>query len=256
MNYGHQPTVDGHYDWTQVDSNFATLKVSGINCLRLAYNGFNNPDTNALALRAKAQGIAPIVGGDWGVLSPSQLPTYDAGAIAEAKWAEQNGISQLGLGNEQESRLSGITQDEWAKHVADLAVQVHAVYKGKVSYEINSDFLPLWQKNGLGGLDLLGLNVYCGAGCNADRISSAIQSFGVSHVYVSETNSDMDTGRFDSDQAHATEIQQDYLVLLKKFPIPMYYFNFLSGGTAPAHWGLYNGTTLVQPLTAAALGIK
>ena len=75
-------------------------------------------------------------------------------------------------------------------------------------------------------------------------------------MYVSETNADMGTGRFSSDQAHALEVQQDLLVLMKTFPIPFYYFNFISGSGAASEWGIYSGTTIAEPLTAAALGIK
>lgn len=257
MNYGHQPTSSGKYDYTVVDENFKTLKASGINCLRLAYNGFNNPNSNALALRAKANGMYVILGGDWGTLTPSDLATYDAQAVTQAKWAEANGIPQLGIGNEQEYRLSGISEDEWVQHVIKLADKVKAVYSGKVSYETSSNYIPLWEKYGIGNLDLFGLNNYCGLTCNSTRIARAMKSFGNDRVYVSETNADMGTGLYSSDAAHAAALEKDLLVLLKTYPtIPMYYFAFISGGTAPAHWGIYSGTSKVQPLTAAVLGVK
>lgn len=256
MNYGYQPTSNGHYDMSQVDSNFAKLKAAGITCLRLGYRGVDNPDSQALALRAKAAGIAVIMGGDWEMLGEGEFDAYDANAIKGAKWAEANGIPQISIGNEQEYELDGISQDEWVAHLHQLADKVHQVYSGKVSYETSSDFLPVWIRNGLGSIDLIGLNSYCGVSCNSTRIAQAIKAFGVGHVYVSEINSDLEVPSLKSDEAHAADVTKNLMTLLKTYPIPMYYFNFSSGGIASGIWGLYNGNTLVQPLTAAALGFK
>lgn len=259
MNYGHQPTQNGSYSWSQVDTHIAVMKKAGINCLRLAYYGFDNTDLRELALRAKAAGMYVIVGGTWDTLDASELAAYDAKALGQAKWAQANGIPQLGIGNEQEYRLSGITQAQWQQHVLELAAKVRQVYSGKISYELSSDHLGTWYAGGLGSLDLIGLNAYCGLACNESRLKSAVQAFGTDHVYVSETNSDMNTGKYNTDQAHADALKQDLLVTMQHFPgIRFYYFAFISGGSAPDHWGLYNpsGTTLVQPLSAAVLGIK
>lgn len=259
MNYGHQPTQNGSYNWSQVDAHFAVMKKAGIDCLRLAYYGFDNPDLRDLALRAKAAGMYVIVGGTWGTIDPSQLAAYDAKAIGQAKWAQANGIPQLGIGNEQEYRLSGMTQAQWQQHVVELAAKIRPIYSGKISYELSSDHLQTWVAGGMGSLDLLGFNAYCGLSCNESRLVSAIQAFGASHVYISETNVDMNTGKYGTDQLHADALKKDLLVLMQKFPnIRFYYFAFISGGSAPSHWGLYNdsGTALAQPLTAAVLGIK
>jgi hypothetical protein len=253
INLGYQPRASGGYDWNQIDSNFSRLKAANINCVRLDYEIFGDRNIQALAVHAKADGMYVIIGGTWGTLDSSGFSAYDAGAIAQAKWAQQNNMPQISIGNEQESRLSGITPSQFAQHLIGLASQVRQFYSGKISYEINSDFLGTWQQTGLGSIDLLGLNVYCGAGCNASRIQSAINSFGVSHVYVSETNSDMDTGNYNNDATHAADVQNNFMVLHKNFPnTPMYYFDFLAG----APWGLFDGTRYVQPLTAAVLGLK
>lgn len=255
MNLGYQTRVKGTYDWVQIDANFTKLKTSGFTCVRLDYGWFHDANLETLALRGKSNGLYIIIGGTAGTLNPSQLASYDAGVIAQAQWAQQNAMPQMSIGNEQESRLSGMTPMQWVGHLHDLSAQVRKVYSGKISYEINSDDLPLWQQNGLGSIDLLGLNVYCGVGCNSDRIASAIKSFGVSHVFVSESNADMETGLYNSDATHAANVKANFMVLHSTFPnTPLYYFNFLGSGSG--QWGLYSGTTLVQPLTAAALGIK
>lgn len=257
MNYGHATT--GKTDMAQATIDFNRLSNVGIKCLRLAYKGLTNTDSQAVALLAKSKGMSVIMGGDSEEIYRSDFAKYDREMIAGAKWAQTNGIPQISIGNEQEYELGDISQDEWVEHLKSLAAQVHTVYSGKVSYETSSDFLPLWKRHGLGSIDLLGLNNYCGFGCNGNRVADAVRSFGYSHVYVSETNADMATGLYNSDLAHAARVTSDLMALLKIYPVPMYYFTYStsnSGGMVSNIWGLYNGNTLKQPLTAAVLGIR
>ncbi len=257
MNYGHATT--GRTDMNQASIDFTRLSNVGIKCLRLAYKGLMNTDTQAVALLAKSKGMSVIMGGDSEEIYRSDFAKYDREMISGAKWAQANGIPQISIGNEQEYELGDVSQDEWVEHLKSLAAQVHTVYSGKVSYETSSDFLPLWKRHGLGSIDLIGLNNYCGYGCNGSRIADAVKVFGYGHVYVSETNADMETGLYDSDLAHAARVNGDLMALLKIYPVPMYYFTYStspSGGMVDNHWGLFNGNTLRQPLTAAVLGIR
>ncbi len=226
-------------------------------CIRLAYQGQNSAETQTLAFIAKSQGFYVIIGNTFGVMQATDYPRYDAGVLAQARWAQSYQIDQLSLGNEQEYRLSDITQQEWADHLRTLATQVRAVYSGKISYETSGIF-TYWNSQTLGDIDLIGLNLYCGFACNENFLRNAIKGLGVSHVYVSETNADMDTGLYENDGAHAEEVKQDALVLHRDFPsTPLYFFAFSANGDlgVPRHWGIYNGARLMQPLTASVLGL-
>lgn len=244
-------------------AQLSILSAHNVSCVRIAYTGINNPKSEAYALTAKQRGFRVIIGNDsWfgsnqGTMSTDTFAAYDAGVIAEAKWAQTNKIDQLSLGNEQEYNLQ-ISQANWTAHLRALAYQVRQVYSGKVSYETSGDFINAWVGQPLGDIDLLGFNLYCGVGCNENYLKTAINAFGATHVYVSETNADMDTSSYNSDSVHAIEVAGDVLKMQKDFPaIPIYYFAFGANGNGgvDGHWGLYSGTSVQQPLTASALGL-
>jgi hypothetical protein len=270
VNFGHQ----GDYDISEgghVDLALNHLKDSGINCVRIVYNGWNNPEIEALASFAKSKEFNVIIGGDWGDLDSSQLNDYTAQVLEQAKWAEDNKIDQFSLGNEQERRLKNMTKDQWVTYVKNLATKVKETFKGKVTLEISGDDADFWASQTLGGIDALGLNLYCGEECNENYLQENIDAHGVEHVYVSETNADMSTGNYNDDAAHAEEIKGDLNVLRQKFPTTSFYFFTLEACSTPdndrngvkANWAPiqcnpdnpdeYN---VVQPLTLDALGIK
>jgi len=258
FNFGHDST---NYDLSPngvVAQQLAYLTTSGITMIRTAYMGWNNQQSEALALFAKSKGYYVIIGGDWGTLSPTDVQTYDADVLSEAKWAQANHIDQLSIGNEQEYRLSGMSAAQFQSSLKSLAAQVRAVYSGKISYETQPYQIASWQSVGLGDIDMLGLNLYCGEPCNENFITQAINAFGITHVYISETNADMSTGQYTNDATHAQEVTNDALVLHRTFrTMPIYYFAFGANGNdgVPSYWGIYNGTILQQPLTAKVLSL-
>lgn len=235
------------------------LTASGVTCIRLSYMGWNNTESEKLAVFAKAKGFRVIIGGDWPLFHISDEASYTSQVITEAKWAQLNHIDQFSLGNEQEYNLSGITQQQWATYLIGLATQVRAVYGGKISYETSADFSRiLWNKQKLGDIDLIGENLYCGYDCNASYLKDAISALGVTHVYVSETNSDIDTGKYNNDATHATEVSGDSLKLTN-MGVPVYYFAFgtCNGNNGVSdNWGIFQCSILKQSITAAVLGLK
>lgn len=258
INYGHQPRINGQYDPSQVAADISYLKAHGITCIRTADMGTNSALTEALALQFKNNGYYVQVGNDADTLSPSNLSSFDNGVIAEGKWAQANGIPEMSLANEQEYRLSGITIPQWIAHLKTLATQVRAIYGGKISYATSGDFTADWIKAGnLGSLDIISLNLYCGFTCNNNYLSTAIQAFGLSHVAISEISCDItNVAACKTDAGLANEIKGDLLKLHALYPtVPMYFFAFRSGGTAPAYWGLFQQNGVQYPITAAMLGL-
>jgi hypothetical protein len=256
INYGHYATSYDLSTSGRVAKDLAILANAGITSLRLAYIGWNNPQSEALAVFAKSKGFRVVLGGDWDTLSPDQENAYTSEVLQEAAWAQAHGIDQFSVGNEQEYRLSGMSQREWHDFITGLATQVKQVLKGVVSYETSGDFADFWAGQSLGGLDLIGFNLYAGYGANSSWVQKNVKAHGQSHVYVSETNADMDTGDYNDDATHAQEVTGDALKLTG-LGIPIYYFTFAtnnSNGVAN-HWGLYQNSSLAQPLTAGVLGI-
>lgn len=221
------------------------------NCIRLAYNGSNNLLSESDALLAKSMGIRVIIGNDTGTFSASSESSYTAQVIQEAKWAQQNGIPQIGLDNEQESRLLGLSVCQWNTYLGSLYTQVRAVYAGTISYEMNSEYLS--QYIGCGQIQglLYGLNLYAGYVYNSQTLQQAINAFGISHVYVSETGPDMSTGNYGTDALRAAEVKNDAVLLIKNFSsTPIYFFTWSANGQdgVPAYWGIDN-----DPLTLAEI---
>ena len=90
-------------------AEFKAVKAAGFNCVRLAYQNFNNPYSEQGALDAKSLGMYVILGAEWGTFTQSQFSQYESEAITQFKWCQANGIQQCSLGNEQEYRLIGVS---------------------------------------------------------------------------------------------------------------------------------------------------
>lgn len=155
----------------------------------------------------------------------------------------------MSIGNEQEYHLSGLSVSQWIAHAKTLATQVKAVYSGKVSYDTSGDFEGQWLSAGsLGSLDAIGLNLYCGAGCNQNDLQKAITQWGKTHVEVTETACDLN--QCVSDSSMAAEVKTDALKLVA-MGVPVYYFALRSGGDGTeSYWAIIN-----KPLTLTALGL-
>lgn len=252
LNYGHDSYVHDLSPQGVVDRDFTRIWNGGVRCLRIVYNGFNDVQAEGLARFAKARGFYVIIGGEWGMLDPSQLVDYRMGVIKAATWAQQNHIDQFSVGNEQEARLSGISFVQWASEVAGLAAEVHVVFSGIVSYEAPGQFADDWAQINIGSLDLLGLNLYGGYPYDAQALRENIAAHGVSHVYMSETNCDIShVVLCESDAGLAAEMQDDVLRLIREFPDTAFYlYTWRATGTD------YALSLVHYPKTLAQLGIK
>ncbi len=252
MNYGHDGYTHDLAPNGTVAQDFRRLARGGVTCLRIVYNGFNDVQALPLALFAHNHGFYVISGGEWGMLDKSQLPEYRAQVLKHARWAQANGIPQFSVGNEQEARLSGISLAEWANEVVALAAAVHQVYSGTVSYEVSGELADDWAKVDLGSLDLLGLNLYAGYQYNSRALQENIAAHGMRHVYVSETNCDVEyVAPCKTDAGLAGEMKDDLLRLIREFPETAFYlYTWRAVGTDYA-FGIVN-----YPQTLAVLGIK
>jgi hypothetical protein len=259
FNFGHDLITNQ----TEVKQQLQTLQKYS-NCVRLAYTTFGSSLSESDALLAQSLGIRVIIGGTWyangsNEITSADLSAYTSNVLTMAKWAQANAIPQISIGNEQESSLSRISVCQWNSYLLNLYTQVKGVYGGTISYEMNSQYLSQYIGCGqIHGL-LYGLNLYGGYAYNASTLQQAINAFGLSRTYVSETNCDLSnpsTGCESSDTPHANEVANDFALLVKNFPLtPIYYFTWSANGNDGVQyfWGLYNGLVLEQPLTLKSL---
>ena len=104
----------------------------------------------------------------------------------------------------------------------------------------------------LGSLDLLGLNLYAGYQYDSHALQENIAIHGVGHVYISETNCDVQNVTLcKTDAGLVGETKDDLLRLISKFPQTAFYlYTWRAVGTDFA-FGIVN-----YPQTLAVLGIK
>ena len=250
FNYGHDGYIHDLSPGGQVERDFQRLMDGGVRCLRIAYNEFNDPQSEALARFAKLHGFYVISGGQWRQFDMSQLSQFRAQAMQQAKWAQANGIDQFSLGNEQEARLTGVSFPQWVNIIVALAADLRAFYFGAISYEASGYFVDDWPKVNIGSLDLLGLNIYNGYDFNSRALRKNIAAHGEGHVYLSETNCDV-IHVCRTDEALATEMKGDLLRLIGEFPQTGFYVYTWRQAGADAAFGMVN-----YPKTLALLGIR
>lgn len=254
MNFGYEPLSNGGYNLAQQQTQLLQLKAAGVTCLRMAFYGTNPTWAYPSYLQAKSDGFYLEIGAD----GTPNLSSYETGLVAEAKWAQANGIPQLTVGNEDAKNSS--TQNT----LAQLTCAVKQVYSGTISYDtweedqgsINNgkfDDIATWQKNP-GCLSTFGLNSYGGESFTAWAVNKAAAAFGASHVDISETNCDVpNVSSCQSDAGLASEVKGDYMQLLQLYPnMRINFFAWQTGGDEPnTIWSVIN-----KPLTLKALGIN
>lgn len=255
INYGHQTNDYDLVAGGPIDTDFTRIKESGISCIRLAYEHWNYSRMLELARFAKSKGFRVILGGYYGAVGQEDLEPYKSEVLQQAQWASQNNIDQLSLGNEQEFNLEDVSTADWAEFLRNLATEVSAIYSGVISYEASGEHFDGWVSEELGDIDKIGFNMYSGYSTNVNRIQKFIEAHGKDRVYISETNADIETGRFGSDQAQAEWVKNNTLPLLN-LGIPVYFFTYTACGNTEAYWGLYQCGQFTRPLTAHVLGIK
>jgi hypothetical protein len=221
--------------------NFALLKSYGFTCVRLAFEGQNNPASESLALAAKSAGFYVVLGNDG---DPSSAG-YNSGVVAEAQWAQSHGIDEVAIGNEDAKNAA--TQGE----LASLSCQVRDVYQGVISYSTyladpgGFDDIKAWAANP-GCLTRLGLNVYASW---ASTFAEA-QQYLPGKWYASEIGPDCtNTVNCTNDAVRAAYIKQNILPALAGYSVQAFWFAFDSGGDGvQTYWAMQN-----EPLTLAEI---
>ena len=156
--------------------------------------------TNAAQLAASK---AAIIAGNakglefiWGVSAPSPItstnwPDFRTAILAAATWAQDNGVYEFQIGNEElyHNDDDTLTDAQLITNLKAVATEVQAIFtSGNVSYSAGSPW-P-WIEAGKGDIDLLAYNVYMGGNTFDDwwktEITSLVNAFGVDGTYITE----------------------------------------------------------------------
>ena len=203
LNVGNDQSASGggNYLSAQNSADLAFLKTY-TNWLRMALvYGADSADTaniRHLATDAKAAGYKVTYGITAGA-DASDSTYYNTwlstGVLAAAQWAQDNGIDEFQIGNEEDwnaslGSLSPKTPAQIQADVRALVPKVKAVFtNGPVTYSTSEGMLNDWVAGGIGELDCIYFNVY-DTDANFKTIVDKIASTFGSKGGVSEWNAD------------------------------------------------------------------
>ncbi len=239
MNYGHQ-APHNPYNTAQVAADLAFLKSVGIVKLRIAYTTFDAASVTSLqslvqtALAAgfyvvwgtTAGGSSPVTATRWASFKNYVLTTL-------APWAQAQSTTnlELAIGNEEELHCDGttLTVATVISDLAQLAASVKTVYTiGQVSYQSPITFLNNWVANGLGGLDRIGFNAYSVVAAGLKNYATNVVTNFAGKGYLSEWGTPTGFNDFGNEQAFATVIKNQ-IIMLQTIGIDAYYFCYRDG---------------------------
>ena len=185
------------------DSYVDTLLTNGFEYLRMDIPNYQ--DESLTYSKAHLPGIiakgAKVI---WGVTSnpgddedytitAENWPTFRQAILDAAQWAQDNGVFEFQLGNEEENHVDGTTMTaaQIIINIKSVATEVQKVFtNGKISYsciDTNS-----WIAAGKGDIDIIACNIYMGGTTFNDiwkaDIINLVNAFGADGTYLTEFN--------------------------------------------------------------------
>ena len=218
---------------TNHDAYVDTLLALGFTELRFDipnYDVENDPQitqSKAAVIRAVAKGAKII----WGVgysypdsdITATNWTDFRQAILDNALWAQNNGVYEFQLGNEEEEHVDNetITGADIITNMKSVATEVQAIFtNGNVSYSCDRDYIDDWITAGKGDIDILASNIYMGGSTFNDDwktlIDDLVGAFGVDGTYVTEFGpswSGVEAYSTDeASQAEAVKTMQDYII--------------------------------------------
>ena len=214
------------------ESDVDTMLANGFTDLRIDIPSYQHPDmqwSKAMVIRTIAKGAKVV----WGVssnpddnsdylITASNWPAFRQAILDNAQWAQDNGVFEFQLGNEEEAHIDGttITVSQLIANLKSVATEVKQIFiNGNVSYSCRHDYISDWVIAGKGDIDLLASNIYR-TGTIYDEpwqeeIDSLVNAFGVDGTYITEFNISWSTlDNYSTDEAvQATALAEmiDYI---------------------------------------------
>lgn len=210
------------------DNQVDTLLANGFTQLRIDIPYWGDTGaveiSKAAVVRAVSKGAQVIwgVSSGAGTITSANWPAFRQAILDAAQWAQDNGVYEFQLGNEEETNIDGstITADQIRTNLKSVAADVQAIFtRGKISYSCEQDSVSAWIEIGKGDIDVLAFNAYMG-GTEFNNnwknvINDAVNAFGIEGTYLTEfapSAASLDSYSTDeSVQAAAVNIMIEYI---------------------------------------------
>jgi len=185
---------------SEFDEYVDILLANGFTELRIGLPDYTDAtyitQTKAAIIRAVAKGAEVI----WGVCSGENIitdeswPDFRAAILETAQWAQDNGVYEFLIGNEEEMKVDGTTMTvtQLIANLKEVAVEVKQIFtNGNVSYSCWAAKIDDWITAGKGDLDILASNIYMGGEGSYDNywktlITNLVNAFGIDGTYLTE----------------------------------------------------------------------
>jgi len=189
---------------SEFESDISTLNSNGFSQLRVDIPDYQNSwlDTSKSTVEQVIDNGFKVI---WGVssnsfnnaahtITSSNWPTFRQAILDAAQWAQDNGVYEFQLGNEEEYHIDGTTMtvDQIIANLKSVASEVQAIYTiGNISYSCAHSYISNWTAAGKGDIDILASNVYMGYDGNYSdswkgEINNLISAFGIDGTYLTE----------------------------------------------------------------------
>ena len=135
----------------------------------------------------------------WGVigyeLTTANWNDHRLAVLDAAQWAQDNGVFEFQLGNEDERHIDGttLTKAQLIANLKSLATEVQIIFtNGNISYSCwaGDNSIYDWIAAGKGDIDILASNIYMGGTTFGEEwkthITDLVAAFGVSGTYLTE----------------------------------------------------------------------
>jgi hypothetical protein len=150
--------------------------------------------SKAVVIAAKAKGLKFIWGVSASSITAENWPTFRQAILDAAQWAQDNGVYEFQLGNEEELKVDGTTMtiEEIITNLKSVATDVQKIFtNGNVSYSCWQNTIDDWVVAGKGDIDILASNVYMGGNGSYSeiwktRITNLVNAFGADGTYITE----------------------------------------------------------------------
>ena len=189
------------------EEHIDNLLSNGFNELRIDIPDYQNTAWLAWSKATLPGIITKGVNVIWGVSSnsynnPAYIITatnwgdFRAAILNAAQWAQDNGVYEFQLGNEEEIHNDDttLTDAQLITNLKSVATEVKAIFiNGNVSYSCWQESINDWITAGKGDIDILASNIYRGGeGYYGDewktQITDLVNAFGANGTYLTEFN--------------------------------------------------------------------
>ena len=245
-------------DNKEFDSYVDTLLANGFTEIRTEIPNWNYEPfltrSKAAVVRSVDKGMKVI----WGVeqwadgrdcpyITANNWPNFRQAILDNAQWAQDNGVYEFQVGNEEECHVDGITMtaDQIIINLKSVAKDVQSIFtNGKVSYSCDLSHVSNWVSAGKGDLDIVALNAYMGRIDDFDdywktQVAALVNTFGSSGTYITEfAPSSTSLDSYSTDETVQAEAVNEMLEYIK------------ASGINRANYFLYAGHKLNDSLTS------